>query len=485
MARVVTLLLAVGLVCAGGVGRQASAQEVVGRREVPFEPAGPWQQYASPADAGFARAPLRRARALADSVGSAAVMAVYRGRVVLAWGDVRRELEVHSVRKSLVSALYGSAVADGRVDLDATLGGLGIDDAVHPLTAEEKRATVRDVISARSGVYLPAAYAPDSQDEERPERGSHDPGTFWFYNNWDFNVAGVIYERQTGEDLYRSFADRIAKPIGMEDYTPADGFRVLEPRRSEHAAQTFRMSTRDLARFGLLMLHDGMWHGRRVLPEGWVDSSTARISEAIGGSGYGYMWWTFAPGDLPKDQYPVLGRFALFQARGSGGQGVWIIPALDLVVVHRGDTDHGSGVKGVDAWHIVEDIAKAEVEGGNAVSRPRLVALEEEPFSHPLPPPPTFTFITLPRDDMRKLTGVYDFGRAGKGAVFLHDGRLFIDVPGQGEAEMFARGPTWFTLRVVGGVDIRFELDGAGRVSGVLLRLGDLTMRGVYAGREN
>jgi hypothetical protein len=106
---------------------------------------------------------------------------------------VERPFEAHSVRKSLVSGLYGVAVARGEIDLDASLATFAIDDQT-PLTATERSATIRQVISAMSGVYLPAAYAPASQDR-RPERGTHSPGTHWFYNNWDFNVAGVIYER--------------------------------------------------------------------------------------------------------------------------------------------------------------------------------------------------------------------------------------------------------------------------------------------------
>ncbi|MEO8575184.1 MAG: serine hydrolase, partial [Gemmatimonadales bacterium] len=160
-----------------------------------------WKQYADPVQAGFSVAKLNEARHYADSVRSAAVMVVYRGRVVAAWGDINRKLGLHSVRKSLVSALYGIAVAEKKIDLDATLGQLGIDER-EPLTAAEKQAKVRDVISARSGVYLPAAYAGSEQGTDRPARGAYAPGAHWFYNNWDFNVAGVIYQQRTGEKLY-------------------------------------------------------------------------------------------------------------------------------------------------------------------------------------------------------------------------------------------------------------------------------------------
>ena len=58
--------------------------------------------------------------------------------------------------------------------------------------------------AAAAFLFLPAAYAPSDQDD-RPARGSHAPGTHWFYNNWDFNVSGVIIERLTGETVYEVF----------------------------------------------------------------------------------------------------------------------------------------------------------------------------------------------------------------------------------------------------------------------------------------
>jgi CubicO group peptidase (beta-lactamase class C family) len=219
---------------------------------------GQWIQYADVRQAGFDAQALRAVCERADSLQSGALMAVFRGHVILACGDVARPFEAHSVRKSLVSGLYGMAVARGEIDLDARLADFAIDDRT-PLTAVERSATIRQVISARSGIYLPAAYAPASQNQ-RPERGSHAPGTHWFYNNWDFNVAGVVYERATKEDLYASFERRLAEPLGMEDWDPADGFRVYEPTKSRHPAHTFRISTRDLARFGQLYLQRGRWY---------------------------------------------------------------------------------------------------------------------------------------------------------------------------------------------------------------------------------
>ena len=138
-------------------------------------------------------------------------------------GDVEHKSNLHSCRKSLLNSLIGIAIAEGKINPDETLDNLGIDDNKPSLTKEEKRATVRDLLEARSGVYHPTVYETKGMEEEKPARGSHAPGTFWYYNNWDFNTLGFIYEKATGERIFNAFYRRIAQPIGMQDFKPSDG----------------------------------------------------------------------------------------------------------------------------------------------------------------------------------------------------------------------------------------------------------------------
>lgn len=431
----------------------------------------PWMRYADPAEAGFSAEALEEARRYADSAGSAAVVAVHRGRVLVAWGDVAREYRLHSVRKSLVSVLYGASPAGG-IDLDATLAELGIDDDAG-LTAAERGARVRDLLAARSGVYLPAAYAPGDQDEERPARGAHPPGTRWFYNNWDFNVAGVAYERMTGEELYRAFAARVAEPLGMEDWEPEDGYPVYEPSLSRHPAHTFRMSARDLARVGWTMLDGGRWEGRQVVPAAWVEESTRPHSDFGNGTGYGWMWWTHAAGSSP-DLYVHLDSLSFYMGRGSGGQALFVIPGAELVIVHRGDTDAGEGIIGAHAWALAERILAART--GEPSPRPRLVPLEPGPSARPSPDLATLT----PVDSAAAapLLGGYEIAPGVVATVFLFRDRAYVRVPGEGEGELFRRPDGTFTLRVVSGVGIDFERAPDGRATAMTLSMGERRMRG-------
>lgn len=141
---------------------------------------------------------------------------VQHGKVVAEWGNTTKRTELASVRKSLLSALIGIAVAEHQINLDSTMGQLGIDDNPPVLTEVEKTATVRQLLQARSGIFHLALYESPGMTEARPPRGSHAPGTFWYYNNWGFNVLGTIYERATGSGVFEALDQKIAKPIGMQ-----------------------------------------------------------------------------------------------------------------------------------------------------------------------------------------------------------------------------------------------------------------------------
>ncbi|WP_395685506.1 serine hydrolase domain-containing protein [Caenimonas koreensis] len=217
-----------------------------------------WETFATPEEAGFSSDGLRAAREYAARIDTVAAMLVVKGRVVTQWGRNEERFNVHSIRKSIISALYGIAVEQGSVSLDSTLAQLQIDDNEPSLTEAEKLATVRHLLTARSGVYHPALYETPGMAAMRPLRASHAPGTFWYYNNWDFNALGTIYERATGTGIFEAFQLKIAGPLQMEDWRRQDG-DYFRGRASIHAAYPLRMSARDLARFGLLYLHKGKW----------------------------------------------------------------------------------------------------------------------------------------------------------------------------------------------------------------------------------
>lgn len=344
-----------------------------------------WQKAKNVEQLGWSSEKIAKARAYSETIGSAAVMIVDDGVVVAAWGDVTRKFKCHSMRKSLLSALIGVHVDKGNIDLSKTMKELGIDDFEPSLTLEEKQATVGDLIKARSGIYHEALGENRMMREMRPARHSHAPGTFWYYNNWDFNALGTIFEQETKTTIFAEFDRRFARPLQMEDFKTSDcryitSADVGKPFLSQHDYYNFRMSTRDLARFGLLFLREGRWQERQIISEDWVRESTASYSLRGIDGGYGYMWWTGVNGGLFQN---VVVKKHSYYASGWGGQKIIVLPYRKLVIVHRSNTDW-SGKQilphqiGRLLWHILDAAGETGIGDVPTIDAAKGVRLNED-----------------------------------------------------------------------------------------------------------
>ena len=329
--RTFLMLAAAGLAHADGASAFASSAQ--GRSVFP---GSEWDTLLRP--------PLPQADALLQQVrggDTTGLLVIMGGRVLFEYGDLRETSYIASARKSLISMLYGKYVSNATIPLSRTLRALRIDDKDGLLPAELD-ATVGDLLSARSGVYHRAANLGDASDRA-PARGSVKHGTYFLYNNWDFNALGAILERETGRGVYELFGADIAAPIGLKDWNVAPGAHQDLIRNdtglSQFPAHHFVLSTRDMARLGYLMLRKGRWNDRQVVPADWVQRSTravtsaaevARTSPFIPGLGYGYLWWTFDA--APFKDTPLHGGYT---ASGAYGQYITVIPRLDVVVAHK------------------------------------------------------------------------------------------------------------------------------------------------------
>ena len=321
-------------------------------------PAQSWQLVSSPESAGWSKAKLAEARQYADSIHSSAVMIIQHGKVIDEWGDIDKKLNGYSMRKSLVSSLYGIYSAEGKIDINETLEQAGIDETNDPLTKQERQARIVDLLRARSGVYHVVDFETASMKKLRPPRGSHAPGTYWYYNNWDFNTLGAIFEKKTGIKMGDAFYQRIAKPTGMQDFQPAD-VHYFGGSLSQYPAYQIEITARDLARFGLLYLNHGRWQGKQIVPEAWVEKST-HAAEMVSQNGrdlggYEYLWWV-EYGGVHVGDATLPG---MYSARGATGHFLLVAPTKDLIIVHRVDTNPTSwDAKSVSdlANHSVVDI---------------------------------------------------------------------------------------------------------------------------------
>ncbi|RYC66584.1 serine hydrolase domain-containing protein [Spirosoma sordidisoli] len=307
----------------------------------PTFPDKEWVKVANPETYGWSTSRLNEARQYAGSIKSETVMVIDEGRLMAAWGNTDKKYYVASVRKSLLSVLYGFYVNQS-ISLSATLGEYGIQDKNPPLNAPELKATVKDLLTASSGVCHKAAAA--DNNDELPLRNSAQPGSTFFYNNWDFNALGTIFEKRTRAKIYEVFNQRIAQPIGMQDFNWQQDGHYDYSDYSEHPAYHFDMTARDMARFGLLVMNKGQWKGQQLVPADWLAQSTAPqivVPESEGGGSYGYMWWVHDSGKLAE---AGLSKQA-FSAQGTWSQLILVDPTRRLVIVHRGYNRTISGDK--------------------------------------------------------------------------------------------------------------------------------------------
>lgn len=318
------------------VSPRARAESSTTIPHTPTFPKGEWEKIEAPEAVGWSSDGLERVRQHLSTLSSSGFIAVVGGRVLMDYGDTEVVSYIASVRKSVLSILYGIYQERGVIDLDLTLADLGIDDH-QPLTEKERRAKISDLLAARSGVYHPASNGGDDL-AHAPPRGSQEPGDYYLYSNWDFNALGTIFEQETGKDIYDALEEELVRPLGMQDFDRSRHRRTGDSERSQHLAYHMHFSTRDMARIGLLMLRGGEWDGRQLVSPEWVDESTRAITpleemnpagRREGPFGYGYLWWAF---DKPELGPAYEGAYA---GLGAVGQHIFVLPALDLVIAHK------------------------------------------------------------------------------------------------------------------------------------------------------
>ena len=242
-----------------------------------------------------------------------------------------------SMAKSMLHAVVGLLVGDGRLDLDAPADVPEWSDPADP----RHDITLRQLLAMRDGLDFTEDYVDDRVSDvirmlfgegqadmahfaaDRPLAAP--PGTRFNYSSGTSNVISGVVARTVGRgaDYARFLHGRLFGPIGMTSADPE-----FDVAGTWVASSYVRATARDYARFGLLYLRDGMWDGVRVLPPGWVDGARTWVSvDPEDASPYGAHWWG-AAGD-------TLGTF---RASGYEGQSITICPPLDLVVVRLGKT---------------------------------------------------------------------------------------------------------------------------------------------------
>ncbi|HXE79704.1 MAG TPA: serine hydrolase [Vicinamibacterales bacterium] len=316
-------------------------------------------------DAGFNDAAISRLvnRVIDGTYPDVHAMLVYRrGRLVLEeyfYGfDRDRPHQMRSLTKSVVSALVGIGIDRGLLDGDRelVLKRLPYKSYAHP-DPRKDRLTLRDLLTMRSGL------ACNDWDDRSPGHENNvyrsddwvkfvldlpvaaDSGTIGRYCSGNVLVAGRILERAAGRSLPDFAQEHLFGPLGFRN---VQWNFTLSSSNSTFA--TLYLRPRDMLKIGVVFLQHGRWAGRQLISRAWVERSTANWT-TIGDQGYGYYWWhQYANAQLPSGPR----RVDMIVATGNGGQKIYIVPSLDLIVVMTGGNYNGnSPAMGIMAGEIL------------------------------------------------------------------------------------------------------------------------------------
>jgi CubicO group peptidase (beta-lactamase class C family) len=282
--------------------------------------------------------------------------------------DAERLHPVHSVTKSVMSALFGIAQADGRIpNLDTKLGDALPDYFADGQHDDKANITLRHLLQMRSGIQFDEGAHNDELAAPGDEGAqfflgqdlteyaldypvAHAPGEAWNYSTLDSQLLSAAFSALTGQSLADYAAERLFSAIGVGEtvwYSDSNGVSV--------GGDTLELTPRDMAKFGYLYLNRGQWDGQQVIPQDWVDLSTSAqgdrvlyvpTDETLPIEFYGFHWWTWKP--------EWFHGHATSHARGFGGQWINVFSDLDLVIVSTANSqvDNAGNVaqeKAIDA----------------------------------------------------------------------------------------------------------------------------------------
>ncbi|KQO26878.1 serine hydrolase [Acidovorax sp. Leaf76] len=320
------------LACLAGPAAQAQSQSPT--QSTPT----PWRETSTPEEQALDAAAFEGVQAtlatpqFAD-VDSAVV--VLRGRVVYRFyrdGEPDKLRDTQSASKSALSALLGTAIAQGRIaSVDQRVVDLVPEWA--PLNPDPRAATItlRNLLTLTAGFALPSD--PRTRSGNAPPLPAReawarplvaDPGQAFAYDNSVTPLLAAVLEKATGMPLPDYAHQQLVGPMGW-----------AAPR---YQGSIVHLRTQDMAKLGQLYLQRGQWDGKPLVPEAFADASV-QVQNTGGppvGLSYGYLWWV-VPGKAPRPT---------FMASGFGGQFIWVYPPMDLVVATTSTVSAESGQRG-------------------------------------------------------------------------------------------------------------------------------------------
>jgi CubicO group peptidase (beta-lactamase class C family) len=246
---------------------------------------------------------------------------------------------MQSVSKTVTSITIGIAKMrnDLSVSLDAPILKYIDVHKIANLDDRKRRITLRHLMTMTSGLEwhedLPYDDPKNSADIMEANHDwvqyaidqpmAAEPGTKFVYSSGDAELMAQVFKKATGKNIDDYAAEHLFKPLGMRY------FWKRTPTGLPDTEGGLYLSAHDLAKLGQLYLKGGMWEGKEIVSDSWIKDSVA-AHETVGGGNwkYGYFWWMQPFGSAPED--------VAWEARGFGGQQLFVVPEYDMVAVFTG-----------------------------------------------------------------------------------------------------------------------------------------------------
>lgn len=301
---------------------------------------GAWES-TDPETLGWCEDELNDLQNFLDERDTKSFIVLKEGRIVLEWyfDEFTQDSIWYwaSAGKSLTATLVGVAQEEGLLSIDdPTSDYLGAGwTSLSP--EQESQITIRHQLTMTTGLNDIGV----NVDCTDPACLTYlaEPGTRWAYHNAPYTLLGAVIEAASGQTLNQFFNTRIGSRIGaIGAYIPLDYNRVFFSR------------TRDMARFGLLILADGQWGANSILGDQSYLTAMTTPSQDLNPA-YGYLWWLNGQESYqqPRLQFNFSGSIIptapddMFAGLGKNDQKVYVVPSQDLVVVRLGN-DAGEGL---------------------------------------------------------------------------------------------------------------------------------------------
>ncbi|WP_299124757.1 DUF2306 domain-containing protein [uncultured Tenacibaculum sp.] len=283
---------------------------------------------------------------LKEESETTSMMVLENGKVVYEYGDVSEISDIKDSRNGIVSLLFGKYVENNTINLQETIEANNVSE-YNGLLPMEKQASIENLLTSSSGVIYPKNQRYFYTFPRVRKRGMVKPGDYFMVNNWDYNVTSYILENKSKNHFHREVENQLAIPLGFEDWNIENQYQTRDLKKSMFTSYQIHISTRDMAKIGQLLLQEGKWNEKQIVPKNWVnkitstfisrDSVTNRVGRDISSpmqQSYGYSWWLF------ERFYDNPDFENAYTSWDESGQFITVIPKRNVVIAHKTKLDY-------------------------------------------------------------------------------------------------------------------------------------------------